>query len=164
MTGSNHETTEQIAFMVGLKWAYASITGIVASLWVTIPSASRTLIILMAFDYVSGLLGAWSQKKLCSREGFRGIAKKLLMLLLVAAAHFIAAPLQLGMDAGVAVAIALSVNEAISIVENCNEAGVPIPSVLLDVLAKAKQLTGRGKSAEDVRKALEASAGEGGKP
>lgn len=135
--------------------------GTLAAVWVTVPLAIRTLLVLMAFDYVSGLLSAVANRKLCSRLGLRGLAKKIQMLVLVAAAHIISAPLGLGFDLGSAVAIALAINEVISLAENCAETGIPIPPVLSQVLSKAKEVTGRGRSAEDVKRELEGEQGKG---
>lgn len=47
---------------------------------------SHVLLMLMIFDYSTGLVGAFINKKLNSRVGFVGIAKKVLILLTVAVA------------------------------------------------------------------------------
>ncbi len=47
------------------------------------------LITVMALDYATGLLAAWYGKALSSAEGFRGIAKKVMALTVVALAYTI---------------------------------------------------------------------------
>lgn len=47
---------------------------------------AHVLIMLMLFDYGSGIIGAFLNKKLNSKVGFTGIAKKVLILVTVAVA------------------------------------------------------------------------------
>ena len=47
---------------------------------------AHVLLMLMIFDYCTGLLGGFMNKKLNSRVGFKGIAKKVLILFIVAVA------------------------------------------------------------------------------
>ena len=47
------------------------------------------LIIFMALDYITGLMCAVIDKKLSSAVGFKGICKKVLILMLVGVAHII---------------------------------------------------------------------------
>ncbi len=111
-------------------------------------AAIVTLIAFMAIDYVTGWIVAavfHKSKKsetggLQSRAGFKGLCKKVVVLLLVAVAN------RLDMQIGAnyirdGVCIAFMVNELLSIVENAALMGIPIPSVItkaLDIL-NAKQ-------------------------
>ena len=47
------------------------------------------LIVFMAIDYVTGLMCAVADKKLSSSIGFKGICKKVLIILLVGVAHIV---------------------------------------------------------------------------
>ena len=47
------------------------------------------LIVFMAIDYVTGLMCAVADKKLSSTIGFKGICKKVLIILLVGVAHIV---------------------------------------------------------------------------
>lgn len=47
---------------------------------------AHVLMMLMVFDYATGLVSGFLNKKLDSRVGFKGIAKKVLMLLVIAVA------------------------------------------------------------------------------
>jgi len=101
--------------------------------------ALQVLVIIIALDYITGVLAAWHAKKLNSYVGLRGIAKKVVMLLLVALAH------QVDMLTGTQGVIRLAViwfmvaNEGLSIIENAAETGCPIPNVLRAALEALKE-------------------------
>lgn len=111
-------------------------------------AAIITLIIFMAIDFATGWIVAavfHKSKKsdtggLQSRAGFKGLCKKVVVLLLVCVAN------RLDMQIGATyirdgVCIAFMVNELLSIVENAALMGIPIPAVItkaLDIL-NAKQ-------------------------
>ena len=108
--------------------------------WAKVPYLVQILVAFMALDMVTGLLAAFVRKEICSEIGARGVAKKVLMLILVAVAHVISDkdPLHLGIDLGNVVALGYLANEVISIVENCAWAGIPVPGPLVDALMKFK--------------------------
>ncbi len=99
------------------------------------------LSILLAFiviDYVSGLIGAMVTGTMNSRVGFRGIAKKALILCVVAVAHLG------GQATGIAEIRSMVIgfyiaNEGISILENAGKIGVPLPKKLMEVLEQLKE-------------------------
>lgn len=102
-----------------------------------------TLVILMAIDYITGIVVAGvfrTSKKtesggLSSSTGFKGIVKKFIMLLLVAVGcrmDFMMTSLNLPLDNMISsgVSIALCINEIISITENAGLIGIPIPTII----------------------------------
>jgi len=100
-----------------------------------------TLVIFMAIDYSTGLIvaGIFHKSKktesgaLSSKAGLQGIAKKIMMLLMVLVAVRI--DIMIGTDyVRDAVIIALCGNELISIIENAGLMGVPIPKKLQDAI------------------------------
>lgn len=105
-----------------------------------------TLVIFMAVDYFTGLIiaGIFHKSKktengaLSSKAGLQGIAKKIMMLLMVLVA--VRLDILTGTDyIRDAVIIALCGNELISIIENAGLMGVPIPKKLqeaIEVLSK----------------------------
>ena len=99
------------------------------------------LIIFMALDYITGLMCAVIDKKLSSAVGFRGICKKVLILMLVGVAHIVDLHVVGTGDAlrSAVVCFYLS-NESVSMLENAAHLGLPIPEKLKSVLA---QLHGR---------------------
>ena len=99
------------------------------------------LIVFMALDYITGLMCAVIDKKLSSAVGFKGICKKVLILMLVGVAHIVDLHVVGTGDAlrSAVVCFYLS-NESVSMLENAAHLGLPIPEKLKSVLA---QLHGR---------------------
>ena len=99
------------------------------------------LIIFMILDYITGLMCAVIDKKLSSAVGFRGICKKVLILMLVGLANVIDMHVVGTGSAlrGAVIAFYLS-NEGLSLLENAAHIGLPIPEKMKEVLA---QLHGR---------------------
>lgn len=95
------------------------------------------LLVCMALDYITGVMCAISDKKLSSAVGFRGICKKVLILLLVGLANIVDVHVVGTGSAlrGAVVCFYLS-NEGLSLLENAAHIGLPIPDKLKDVLAQ----------------------------
>lgn len=121
------------------KLAVASLTGGLLALIITLPVAIKFLLLFMALDYLSGVIAGFRSKQLSSDVGFHGLQKKALVIILVATAHLITHATEIGYDLGSAVAIAYTVNEFMSIIENCNRAGVWIPGILLEAMEKLRK-------------------------
>lgn len=95
------------------------------------------LIVLMALDYVTGVMCAVIDKKLSSAVGFKGICKKVLILMLVGVANVVDQHV-VGSGAvlrGAVIAFYLS-NEGLSLLENAAHVGLPIPDKLKDILSQ----------------------------
>ena len=97
------------------------------------------VIAMMAIDYITGVVVAVLDKKLSSEVGFRGLVKKLFILVLIAVAHIIDAQV-IGTGAALMTAVMLFfiANEGISILENAATLGLPIPQKLRDVLEQLR--------------------------
>lgn len=96
-----------------------------------------SLLVFMALDYGSGVLVALTRKALSSAIGFRGLAKKGGILILIAVGHLLDTQL-IGSGSACRSAILgfyLS-NEGISILENLGALGLPLPKKLRRVLAQ----------------------------
>ena len=95
------------------------------------------LIIFMVLDYITGLMCAIADKKLSSAVGFRGICKKVLILMLVGVAHIIDLHVVgTGSALRSAVICFYMSNEGLSLLENAAHAGLPIPDRLKDILSQ----------------------------
>lgn len=107
----------------------------------------EALLTLMVVDYVSGVLATYINPclSLNSQKGFRGICKKILILLLVVVAHMIDKVL---VDGAVQVVIVWFFigNEGLSIVENAANAGLPVPERLRATLEQLKHEKGDTES------------------
>lgn len=143
---------ENIKYMIPVKieviWgAAAGMFGLLtAQLFGEWTPALNTLLTLMILDYISGLLAAYINPRLAlnSQKGFKGIARKIFILLIVALAHHI--DVALGTSEIITVAVWFYIgNEGLSIIENAAKAGVPIPDSLRNSL---EQLSRQKKARE----------------
>lgn len=136
-----------------VKWGWSLVIGAIGGAWLTVfgdwTMAMTILCICMAIDYISGLVVAGvfhtSRKSagggLDSNVGWKGLARKVATLLIILVAHFV--DMLLGTQyIRDAVVIAFTVNEIISILENCALMGVRIPKVLLKGIDILHQQTG----------------------
>lgn len=113
--------------------AFGLVGSFLAALFGGWDSALATLLIFMGVDYVTGLMVAAAGKspkgKLSSKVGWKGLAKKCVILLLV----LVAARLDVVLGTSYVregVCIAFLCNEVISILENAGLMGVPLPAAL----------------------------------
>lgn len=97
------------------------------------------LLVFMLLDYITGVIIAIVNKKLSSEIGFKGLAKKLLILVFVAVGHIIDTYI-LGNSAAAMSAVILFYlsNEGISIVENAAELGLPVPQKIKSILQQLR--------------------------
>ena len=98
------------------------------------------LISLCFMDYITGDLEAAMEGKLSSSVGFKGIAKKITIFILVGIAHVVDKQM-LGNTALLrdGVIFFYLANEGISILENAIKIGIPVPDVLKNALAKLER-------------------------
>ena len=105
-----------------------------------------TLCVCMACDFILGLLVAGIFKNsthtdkggLSSQVAFRGLAKKICMLLLIGVAHWLDVLFAIDYIRE-GVIYAFIANETISIVENVGLCGVPLPSVITKAIEVLKE-------------------------
>ena len=122
-------------------WVQAAIAAVGGMLGWYLGGVDGFLYALIAFavvDYITGVLRAIVEKKLSSRIGAHGIAKKVALFLVVGIGHLIDAYLLSGTGAPLRTAVIFFyiANEGISLLENAAAIGLPIPDKLKDVLAQ----------------------------
>lgn len=108
-----------------------SAIGAVLTYFIGWNDALEALLTLMVIDYATGLLAAYINPdlKLDSHKGFRGICKKIVIILLIVLAHELEKAT--GVPAVQSVVVWFFVgNEGLSIIENSAKAGVPVPEKL----------------------------------
>lgn len=123
----------------------------ILSSWLgTLATPVYILIILNTMDYFTGYIAApYRGRKRRSEVGFRGIAKKVCMYLLVAigwvldwlvayAAQMVGVTIPFHFLAATLVAIWLICNEIISILENIGDIGVDLPPFILPLVRWVK--------------------------
>ena len=97
------------------------------------------LLVLVILDYITGVLNAIDQKRLSSSVGYKGIARKVLIFVLVGTANVVDVYI-LG-KAGVLRATVIFFyisNEGISILENASYLGLPVPQKFQSVLKQLR--------------------------
>lgn len=95
------------------------------------------LIVFMVVDYITGVMCAIVDKKLSSAVGFKGICRKVLILMLVGIANLLDVQvIGTGSVLRTAVIFFYLSNEGVSLLENAAHLGLPIPEKLKAVLAQ----------------------------
>lgn len=123
-----------------IKGGSIAIGGVIGMLIGDVSGIMTALIIFMAFDYITGLLVAMGNKSVDSKVGFKGLAKKMFIIVVVILANLLDINVLGGSGAMRTAAIFFYMaNEGISILENGSKLGVPLPQKLVDVLAQLKE-------------------------
>ena len=129
-------------FSIDLIWAKVQIAITALGGWLGyflggMDGLMIALIVLMTLDYVSGVMCAIIDKKLSSAVGFKGICKKVFILMLVGVAHIIDLHVVGTGSAlrGAVICFYMS-NEGLSLLENAAHIGLPIPDKLRDILSQ----------------------------
>ena len=137
----------------GLMALAGTVGGVCSWLFGGWDGAATVLLVLMAIDYLTGIIGAAvfhvSTKSptgaLESKAGWKGLVRKCLTLLLVIVAAMLDRLLGTAFVRD-AVIIAFCANEALSLVENAGLMGVPVPAVVrraIDVLNRKAEVEHR---------------------
>ena len=144
-------------FSIDIIWAkvqaaVAAIGGYLGYFVGCVDGLMTALLIFMVLDYITGLMCAIADKQLSSAVGFKGICKKVLILMLVGVAHIVDLHVVGTGDAlrSAVVCFYLS-NESVSMLENAAHLGLPIPEKLKSVLAQLHGREDETESREDVQ-------------
>ncbi len=97
-----------------------------------------TLITFVIMDYLTGVMQAIVHHKLCSKIGFKGIFKKILIFFIVGIAVSLDNTFETT-NLRYIVIVFYIVNEGISIIENAIDLGLPIPDKIKMVLDKLNE-------------------------
>ena len=96
------------------------------------------LLLFMIIDYLSGVMCAVINKKLSSTIGFKGIFKKIMIILLVGITNLLGQATGIDGLRYIVLSFYLA-NEGISIIENASILGLPVPKKVKDVLEQLKE-------------------------
>lgn len=124
------KTTQSAISLIGCAIGYfiGNIDGLLIS-----------LLIFAVTDYITGVTAAFYKKKLSSKVGFKGIAKKVFMFIMVGIANIIDANV-IGQPALRTATIFFYLsNECLSIIENSVAIGLPVPEKFKQILEQIKQ-------------------------
>jgi len=97
------------------------------------------LLVAIVLDYLSGLTKAYVTKQLSSQTGFRGIVKKVALLIVVMLAVLVDRVTGNTGAIRTLVIYYFVANEGLSIIENLGQAGVPIPQSIKKALKAMKK-------------------------
>lgn len=101
--------------------------------------AMIALLVAIVLDYVSGFIKAYVTKQLSSQTGFKGIVKKVAVLMIVMLAVLVD---RVTGDTGAIRTLVIYyfvANEGLSTIENLGQAGVPIPQSIKKALKALKK-------------------------
>ena len=124
--------------------ALAGVLAAILSIFGGWSAAMTTLVILIGLDILSGFTRAYVQRTLSSKESYRGIGRKLLIMIAVALAAQLDNLIGEASLLRDAVVVFYCASEGLSIVENLVAAGLPVPDQLKAALAQLN-----GKKFED---------------
>lgn len=101
--------------------------------------ALQCLLLAIALDYISGLIKAYYTKTLSSKQGFKGILKKIGYLILVSVAVIVD---RVAGNTGAIRSLVIYyfvANEGLSVIENLAVTNIPIPAFLKNALKVLKK-------------------------
>ena len=120
-----------------IKPALAAAITATAAYFKILATPVFVLVLAMTADYCTGMISAYITGTLCSKTGIKGIVKKLCYMFAVACGVMVDYICTSALNTshgicffGLLVAVWLILNEVISILENLDKIGVPLPSFL----------------------------------
>ena len=124
-----------------LKYVFIVIGGYIGFYLGSIDAFIYTLLAFIIADYITGVLRAGVERKLSSSVGFKGIAKKIVVFIVVGIANLCDVNLIKGDGTMIRTAIIFFyiANEGLSILENTMAIGLPIPEKLREMLEQLKE-------------------------
>ncbi len=109
----------------------------------------KILVTMAVIDYVTGIIAAGYNGELKSKVGFKGIAKKVVLFLLVGAAAQLDSALGSNSAIREATIFFFIGNELLSLLENAGRMGIPLPQALTNAVeilgGKQKQEEKKGE-------------------
>lgn len=118
----------------------SSIGGLLSFLFGGFDNLLITLCSFIVIDYITGVLSAIYNKRLSSQIGYKGIIKKVSMLIIVSVGVLLQTKVGIPAIRDIVILFFIS-NEGISILENVSDTGLKLPPKLKEIL---KQLRDKG--------------------
>ena len=131
------------------QYIFTGIGGVMGWIFGGFDGFLYALIAFVVADYLTGVMAAIYTKQLSSEVGFKGIARKVAIFLLVGIGNVIDIEiLKTGAILRNAVIFFYLSNEGISIIENSAKLELPIPKKLVEVLKQIKDGDDDDKNSE----------------
>jgi len=116
-----------------------TLGGAVSGFWVRLPDAVHILVYVMAADIATGLCRAGMAGEINSNCSFKGMMKKAAMLVLTALGVILDSEMKPNAHLGSMLALAFTAVEGMSIIENCDAMGIPLPPGFRDIFRNARK-------------------------
>lgn len=105
----------------------------------------QILFLMIVLDYITGVLASAINRELSSKIGFKGIFKKVAILIIVVISYQLDKMMGQVNIFRYIVCFFYIANESISVLENFARLGVPLPKFLLNVLKVMREQADEGK-------------------
>ena len=125
--------------------ALIALGGAIAGWWVRLPDAVQILVYVMLADVLTGLTRAGMAGELNSHCSFRGMMKKAGMLIITALGVILDGEMRPTVHLGSMLAAAFTAVEGVSIIENCDAMGIPLPPVFRDLFRNPRKRSTKRK-------------------
>lgn len=124
-----------------LRVSLGIVGAAIGAIWGDLGVSIQVLLFLMAADYAAAVLlalieGTWSRD-----VALRGLARKVLVLIVVASAAAVS-PILADAPTGPAAASGYAIVECLSVLKHARRAGIPVPKALLDAAEKMRAALG----------------------
>ncbi|MCI8486098.1 MAG: phage holin family protein [Clostridia bacterium] len=121
--------------------AFGVIGGLIVSFLGGWDGLAITLVSFIVLDWITGLLKAIYNKNLSSYTGFKGIIKKVVILIVVGVAVLLEKNMGIPAIREIVMMFFIA-NEGISLLENVSQMGIPFPEKLKDILIQLRNKKG----------------------
>lgn len=117
--------------------AFGVIGGLIVSFLGGWDGLAITLVSFIVLDWITGLLKAIYNKNLSSYTGFKGIIKKVVILIVVGVAVLLETNMGIPAIREIVMMFFIA-NEGISLLENVSQMGIPFPEKMKDILIQLR--------------------------
>lgn len=117
--------------------AFGVIGGLIVSFLGGWDGLAITLVSFIVLDWITGLLKAIYNKNLSSYTGFKGIIKKVVILIIVGVAVLLEKNMGIPAIREIVMMFFIA-NEGISLLENVSQMGIPFPEKLKEILIQLR--------------------------
>lgn len=121
----------------GISIAFGVIGGLIVSFLGGWDGLAITLVSFIVLDWITGLLKAIYNKNLSSYTGFKGIIKKVVILIVVGVAVLLETNMGIPAIREIVMMFFIA-NEGISLLENVSQMGIPFPDKLKEILIQLR--------------------------
>ena len=122
----------------------SAIVGFIAGIMGGWDLLLKTMITFIILDYFTGILKGIYTNNLSSEIGYKGIIKKVMMLIIISLAHALQTSINTDIPVREFVITFFLANEGLSILENAAGCGLPLPQKLKDLLVQLRGGEGDG--------------------